>query len=74
LVLKDDIYLYMLKVKVKEGKGGIERALKELKSKVIKTRQMRELQDRKEYEKPSVKRRNLVKKAIYGQKKRQKND
>lgn len=74
MVLKDDIYLYMLKVKVKEGKGGIERALKELKSKVIKTRQMRELQDRKEYEKPSVKRRNLVKKAIYGQKKRQKND
>jgi small subunit ribosomal protein S21 len=74
LVLKDDIYLYMLKVKVKEGKGGIERALKELKSKVIKTRQMRELQDRKEYEKPSVKRRSLVKKAIYGQKKRQKDD
>lgn len=58
----------MLIVKVKE-KGGIERALKELKSKVIKTRQMRELQDRKVYEKNSVKNRSRKKKAIYVQKK-----
>ena len=55
----------MLIVKVKEGKGGIEKALKELKSKVIRTRQMRELQDRKEYEKPSEKRRRVKKNAIY---------
>ena len=59
----------MLIVKVKEGKGGIERALKELKSKVIKTRQVRELQNRKEFEKPSVKKRNSERKAIYIQKK-----
>jgi small subunit ribosomal protein S21 len=59
----------MLIVKIKEGKGGIERALKELKSKVIKTRQMRELQDRKVFEKPSVKKRNSKRKAIYIQKK-----
>lgn len=59
----------MLVVKVKEGKGGLERALKEYKSKVIKTRQMTELQDRKEYEKPSVKKRERKKKAIYVQKK-----
>ena len=59
----------MLIVKVKEGKGGIERALKELKSKVIKTRQVRELQNRKEFEKPSVKKRNSKRKAIYIQKK-----
>ena len=59
----------MLIVKIKEGKGGIERALKELKSKVIKTRQVRELQNRKEFEKPSVKKRNSKRKAIYIQKK-----
>lgn len=59
----------MLVVKVKEGKGGLERALKEYKSKIIKTRQMTELQDRKEFEKPSVKKRERKKKAIYVQKK-----
>lgn len=58
----------MLIVKVKE-KGGIERALKELKSKVIKTRQVRELQNRKEFEKPSVKKRSKKKMAIYVEKK-----
>lgn len=59
----------MIKVKVKEGKGGLERALKEYKSKVIKTRQMRELQDRKEFEKKSVTKRQAKKKAIYVHKK-----
>ena len=59
----------MLIVKVKEGKGGIERSLKELKSKIIKTRQMRQLQDRKEFEKPSVKKRNSKRKSTYIQKK-----
>lgn len=63
----------MLIVKIKE-KGGIERALKELKSKVIKTRQVRELQNRKEFEKPSVKNRNSKKKAIYVQKKYKQKD
>lgn len=64
----------MLIVKVKEGKSGIERALKELKSKVIKTRQVRELQNRKEFEKPSVKKRNSKRKAIYIQNKYGKKD
>ena len=64
----------MLVIKVKEGKGGIEKALKELKSKVIKTRQMRELQDRKEFEKPSVEKRNSKRKAIYIQKKYRQKD
>jgi ribosomal protein S21 len=58
----------MLIVKVKEGKG-IEKALKELKSKVIKTRQVRELQNRKEFVKKSVRVREQKKKAIYVQKK-----
>lgn len=55
----------MLKVKVNNNKGGIERALKEYKSKVIKTRQMRELQNRKEFKKKSVTKREEKNKAIY---------
>ncbi len=46
-------------------KNNIERALKEYKSKVIKTRQMTELNNRKTFEKPSIKRRNQVLKAKY---------
>lgn len=64
----------MLIVKVKEGKGGIERALKEYKSKVIKTRQMRELQDRKEFKKKSVQKRETKRKAIHVEKKYRRND
>lgn len=48
--------------------GGIERALKELKSKVIKTRQNSHLNDRKEFTKKSVKNREILNKAIYRQK------
>lgn len=62
----------MLKIKVK--KGNIERALKEYKSKVIKTRQMREVNERKEYEKPSVKNRRVKKKGKYIQKKRREDE
>jgi len=62
----------MLKVKVK--KGNVERALKEYKSKIIRTRQMREINDRKEYEKPSVKNRRIKKKGEYSQKKRRENE
>jgi small subunit ribosomal protein S21 len=57
----------MLIVNVKEH-GNIERALKALKSKVIKTRQVKQLQDRKEFVKNSVKNRNKVLKAIYKEK------
>lgn len=56
----------MLIVQVK--KNDIERALKELKSKVIKTRQNSHLNDRKEFTKKSVERRDLLNKAIYRQK------
>jgi ribosomal protein S21 len=48
--------------------GGIEKALKELKSKVIKTRQNSQLNDRKEFTKNSVKNRDTINKAIYRQK------
>ena len=58
----------MLKVEVK-GKN-IERALKILKSKVIKTRQMREINKRREFKKDSVKRREEIGKAKYKDRKR----
>ena len=57
----------MLIVNVKEH-GNIERALKALKSKVIKTRQVKQLQDRKEFTKYSVKKRNTKLKVIYKEK------
>lgn len=57
----------MLIVKV-DNKGNIERALKELKSKVIKTKQSKILFDKKEFEKNSVKRRKQLQKAIHIQK------
>ena len=62
----------MLKIEVK--KGNIERALKEYKGKIIRTRQMRDINDRKEYEKPSVKNRRIKKKGEYRQKKRRENE
>lgn len=57
----------MLIVKVNKN-GSIEKALKELKSKVIKTRQNTHLNNRKEYTKKSVLMRQILNKAIYRQK------
>lgn len=57
----------MLIVKV-DAKSNIERALKELKGKVIRTRQQKFLTERKEFVKDSVKRRQSIQKAIYIQK------
>ena len=57
----------MLIVKLDKN-TNIEKALKLLKSKVIKTRQSSQLVERKEYEKKSVKRRKMLKKAKYVQK------
>jgi small subunit ribosomal protein S21 len=53
----------MLIVQVK--KNDIEKALKELKSKVIRTRQNSHLNYRKEYTKKSVEKRQTLQKAIY---------
>ncbi len=47
-----------------------EKALKNLKSKVIKTKQNQILQERKEYTKPSVEKRTKKLKAIYVERKR----
>ena len=56
----------MLIVKVR--KNEIEKALKELKSKVIKTRQNSFLNERKEFKKKSVLNRENKNRAIYRQK------
>ena len=58
----------MIIVKVGKDKN-IEKALKQYKSKIIKTRQMSELVNRKEFVKTSVKKRNVLNKAKYVQKK-----
>ena len=62
----------MLKVEVK--KGNIEKALKELKGKVIKTKQNAILFDLKEFTKPSITKLEENKKAVYIQKVKSKKD
>ncbi len=54
----------MLIINVKNTEN-LEKALKTLKSKVIKTKQNQELLNRKEYVKPSVTKRKNLLKAIY---------
>ena len=56
----------MIIVPIKEGEN-IERALKKFKRKFEKTGIVRELRGRKTFVKPSVKRRDEIKKAIYVQ-------
>jgi len=58
----------MLKIYIK--KGNIERALKELKSKFIKTKIAKLCGDNKEFIKPSTKKRAIKHKAIYIEKKK----
>ena len=65
------IYLYQQKkfmLIVQVNNKNIEKSLKELKGKVIKTRMMTELFSRKYFEKKSVKKRQEIKKATYIQK------
>ena len=56
----------MLLVQVKEGEG-VEKALKKLKKKFEKTQTLRELRNRKNFTKPSVVRREIIKRAKYKQ-------
>ncbi len=56
----------MIIVEVKNG--NIEQALKKYKSKVAKTKQINQLLDRKEFVKPSVIKRDQVRKATHIQK------
>ena len=57
----------MLIIKVDKHKG-IENSLKEYKNKVIKTRQSKEINKRKEFIKPSVIKRQKLDKAKYVEK------
>jgi len=57
----------MIVIPVKEGEN-IERALKKFKRKFEKTGVIKELRERQAYTKPSVKRRQTVKHAVYVQK------
>jgi len=63
----------MIIVKVEKG-ISLEKALKLYKSKIIKTRQSSQLNERKEYEKKSVIKRKQKLNAIYRQKLNLKND
>lgn len=63
----------MLIIEIKNGEN-IEKALKTLKSKVIKTKQNQILFERKEYKKKSVKNRETILSAIYAEKKRKFSD
>ena len=54
----------MLKIPVKEGEN-IDRALKRFKRKFVKTTIKNQLQERKQFTKPSVARRVQVQKAQY---------
>ena len=54
----------MIIVKVKD-QNSIDRALKILKNKTVKTGMIKELRRRQEFVKPSVKRREELRKAIY---------
>ena len=56
----------MIIVPIKEGEN-IERALKKCKRKFEKTGAVREMRARKNFEKPSVKKRMALQKAIYVQ-------
>jgi small subunit ribosomal protein S21 len=54
----------MLSIPVKEG-DNIERSLKRFKKKFDRTKKMRELRNRREFVKPSVVKREAMKKAVY---------
>lgn len=59
----------MLIIKVEGGKDTLEKALKRYKKKFEKTKILRELRERKNFTKKSVKKREQKNKAIYIQKK-----
>lgn len=61
----------MIVVNVKENES-IDKALKRFKKKFEKTGVLKELRSRTSYEKPSIRRRNEVIRAIYREKQRQK--
>lgn len=74
MIIVKVINKYITKIKITmiiiDAKSdGIERALKKLKKKFEQTKVLKQLRSRKEYTKPSIKRRDELKKAIYLNKK-----
>ncbi len=63
----------MIIVPIKEGEN-IERALKRFKRKFEKTGTMKEIRARQAFTKPSIERRESMKKAVYVQKLQQKEE
>jgi len=63
----------MIVVQVKDGEN-IERALKKFKRKFEKTGVMKEVRERQAYTKPSMKKREEKKRAIYRQKLKEKEE
>ncbi len=63
----------MIIVPIKEGEN-MERALKKFKRKFEKTGVVKELRERQAFKKPSVKQRDMVKKAVYIQQLQQANE
>lgn len=59
----------MLIIKIKEGES-IDKALRRYKRKFEKTGVLREIRERKEYKKPSERRRQTILRAIFLDKKR----
>ena len=57
----------MLIVPIKEGEP-VEKALKKFKKKFEKTGVIKELRERQKFTKPSIRRRETIKKAIFKQK------
>ncbi len=53
---------------IKVDKGGIEKAIKKLRRKVRNVKQINKLREKKEFTKPSVKKRLQKQKAVYIQK------
>ena len=66
-ILKERRLRFMLIIPIKEGEN-IDRALKRFKRKFDKTGGMRQLRSRKQFLKPSVKKRAKIQKAQYIQK------
>ena len=54
----------MLRIPVKEGEN-IERSIKKFKKKFERTGAIKELPARKNFSKPSIKKREIMKKAVY---------
>ena len=70
---KNEFYNIMIIVPLKEGEN-IDRALKKFKRKFEKTGVLRELRSRQAFVKPSVRRRDEIKKAQYVQKLQEKEE